>query len=69
MNGYPLIDGGMTTQPEYSLWFKDVGWKVANYGTSPDIEVDIRPEDHANGHDTQLERALTEIQRLIVENY
>ena len=55
-----LVDGTVTSQPEFSLWFKDVGWGVENYGTDPDIEVDILPQDHARGADPQLERALEE---------
>ncbi len=39
-----LVDGTITTQPEYSFWFEDVGWNVENYGTDPDIEIDIRPQ-------------------------
>jgi tricorn protease len=62
-----LTDGGITTQPEYSFWFKDVGWKVENYGTDPDIEVDIRPEDDVAGRDTQLERAIAEALKLLAE--
>jgi tricorn protease len=63
-----LVDGTTTTQPEYSFWFKDVGWNVENYGTDPDIEVDIAPQDYARGVDPQLERALTEALRLIEES-
>ena len=37
---HTLVDGGMTTQPEFSFWFRDVGWKVENYGVDPDIEVE-----------------------------
>jgi tricorn protease len=55
-----LIDGGQTTQPEYSFWFNDVGWQVENYGTDPDIEIDIRPQDYLEGRDPQLERAIAE---------
>jgi tricorn protease len=62
-----LIDGGLTTQPEYSFWFQDVGWRVENYGTDPDIEVDIAPHDYIAGHDPQLERAIAEAQRLLAE--
>jgi tricorn protease len=62
-----LVDGTMTTQPEYSFWFKDVGWKVENYGTDPDIEVDIAPQDFAHGVDPQLERAIAEALRLSAE--
>jgi tricorn protease len=62
-----LADGGMATQPEFSFWFKDVGWHVENYGTDPDIEVDIAPQDYVAGRDTQLERGLDEILRRLAE--
>lgn len=61
INGqYALRDRTMVTQPEYSYWFNDVGWDVENYGTDPDIEVDITPEDHQAGRDPQLLRAIDE---------
>jgi tricorn protease len=63
-----LVDGTVTTQPEFSFWFKDVGWNVENYGTDPDIEVDIAPQDFANNVDPQLERALAVALRLIEEH-
>ncbi|MCU0525769.1 MAG: S41 family peptidase [Elainella sp. Prado103] len=53
-----LVDGGTVTQPEYAFWFQDVGWQVENYGTDPDIEVEITPQDWVNGCDTQLEKAI-----------
>jgi tricorn protease len=53
-----LVDNGMTTQPEYSFWFKDVGWGVENYGTDPTHEVDITPQDFAAGRDPQMATAL-----------
>jgi tricorn protease len=53
-----LVDGTETTQPEYSFWFRDVGWGVENHGTDPNIEVDNAPQDTAAGHDRQLETAL-----------
>ncbi len=63
-----LVDGGITTQPQYSFWFEDTGWGVENYGTDPDIEVEIRPQDYVAGRDPQLERAIAEImQRLSTE--
>jgi len=55
---YQLVDGTLTTQPEFSFWFKDVGWKVENYGTDPDYEVDIAPQDFHSGRDPQLAKAL-----------
>ena len=53
-----FVDGGLTTQPEYSFWFEDVGWRVENYGTEPDVEVGITPQEHAAGRDTQLEKTI-----------
>ncbi|HLH63039.1 MAG TPA: PDZ domain-containing protein [Ktedonobacteraceae bacterium] len=62
-----LVDGTVTTQPEFAFWFKDVGWRVENYGTDPDIEVDIAPQDYARGLDPQLERAIAEALKRIEE--
>ncbi|MDQ2679909.1 MAG: PDZ domain-containing protein [Candidatus Eremiobacteraeota bacterium] len=53
-----LVDGTLTTQPEFSFWFKDVGWKVENYGTDPDYLVDIAPDDYRDSRDPQMEKAL-----------
>ncbi|HZZ65012.1 MAG TPA: hypothetical protein VFE17_05925, partial [Candidatus Baltobacteraceae bacterium] len=53
-----LVDVTLTTQPEFSFWFKDVGWKVENHGTDPDFEVDIAPQDYHAGRDPQLDLAL-----------
>jgi tricorn protease len=58
---HALVDGTVTTQPEFSAWFSDVGWGLENYGTDPDIDVEIRPQDYAAGKDPQLDRAVTEI--------
>lgn len=61
INGqYSLRDGAYITQPEYSHWFKDVEWKVENYGVDPDIEVEITPDDYAEGLDPQLDRGILE---------
>jgi len=65
---YMLKDGTITTQPEYSFWFKDVQWGVENYGTDPDIEVEITPEDYKAGLDPQLERAVEECLKDIKKN-
>jgi tricorn protease len=55
---HTLADGTETTQPEFSFWFKDVGWGVENYGTDPQIEVDNTPQDAVAGRDRQLEKTL-----------
>jgi tricorn protease len=60
-----LVDGSMTTQPEYSFWFVDVGWGVENYGTDPDYDVDITPQDWAAARDPQLDKALDLVTRAL----
>ena len=55
---HPLVDGTITTQPEFSFWFVDVGWGVENYGTDPDYDIDIAPHDSQAGRDPQMEKAL-----------
>lgn len=62
---HALVDGAVTTQPEFAFWFEDVEYAVENYGTDPDIEVLFRPQDHAAGKDPQLERGLSEVEKLI----
>ncbi|HET6214896.1 MAG TPA: S41 family peptidase [Micromonosporaceae bacterium] len=56
---HPLADGTTTTQPEFAFHFDDVAWGVENYGTEPDIEVDIAPQDFVKGFDPQLDRAIS----------
>ena len=58
-----LVDGGLTTQPQASFWFTDVGFGVENYGTDPDVVVDKAPQDWAAGADPQLDRAITLVTR------
>jgi tricorn protease len=60
-----LVDGTVTTQPEFAFWFQDVEWGIENYGTDPDIEVEIRPQDYAAGADPQLARAIQELQKML----
>ncbi len=53
-----LIDGTIVTQPEYAFHFNDVGYGVENYGTDPTVEVEISPDEFAEGDDVQLKTAL-----------
>lgn len=62
---FALVDGGMTTQPEFSFWFKDVGWGIENYGVDPDIEVEYKPQDYAAGIDPQLDRSIKEVEKIM----
>ena len=65
---YLLADRGGTTQPEFSFWFSDVGWSIENYGAEPDIEVEITPQDHAQGLDPQLDRGIKEVLQIIKQS-
>jgi tricorn protease len=64
----PLADGSVTTQPEFSFWFNDVGWGVENYGTDPTIKVEYPPQAYMAGKDPQLEKAITEAMKLVEEH-
>lgn len=60
-----LVDGTITTQPEYGTWFTDVGYGVENYGTDPDLEVVIRPQDYGADRDPQLTAGVRELMKII----
>jgi tricorn protease len=60
-----LVDGTVTTQPEFHTWFTDVGYAVENYGVTPDLEVVNSPQDYARAFDRQLEVGLTELLKLV----
>ncbi|HEX4213063.1 MAG TPA: S41 family peptidase [Candidatus Dormibacteraeota bacterium] len=62
-----LADGTVTTQPEFSFFFDDVGWGVENHGTDPDIEVENAPHDYRSGVDAQLERGIAIALELLLE--
>jgi len=63
----PFIDGGMSTQPEFAWFEPRQGWTVENHGVDPDIDIDNTPDQEAEGKDTQLDRAIAEMQKRIAE--
>ena len=65
---HSMVDGSVTTQPEFSSWLVDVGWGIENYGTDPDIDVDVTPQEDARGLDPQLDRGVEEVLRMLAEN-
>jgi tricorn protease len=64
----PLVDGGMPTQPEFAFWDPSHRWGTENRGVIPDIEIQNLPQDVARAVDTQLDRGLTEIQKLMAQH-
>ncbi len=61
IGGYPpLMDGGAITAPRWGLFNPKTGeFDVENKGVSPDIEVDLDPALWRQGHDPQLEKAVS----------
>ena len=68
MTGVPsLIDGGVVTVPTFRMYDPDGKWFKEGYGVDPDIEVKEDPGLLARGTDPQLERAIDETLKLLVE--
>lgn len=61
IGGYPnLIDGGSVTAPRWGIYNPDTGeFDVENKGVAPDIEVELDPAAWRQGHDPQLEKAVS----------
>jgi tricorn protease len=65
---HPLVDGTVTTQPEFFNWFFDVGYGLENHGAEPDLVVEITPQDYAAGRDPQMEKAIEVVLELLEKN-
>ncbi len=60
ISGYPaLMDGGTVTSPSFGFFSPSGQWEVENHGVAPDVEVDMDPQSVSEGHDPQLERAVS----------
>jgi tricorn protease len=60
ISSYPaLMDGGTVTSPNFGFFSPAGEWDVENHGTAPDVEVELDPKLVKEGHDPQLERAVT----------
>ena len=58
--GFPdLMDGGFVTAPNVRIFSPSGEWIAENTGVTPDIEVDLDPKTVSEGHDPQLERAVS----------
>ncbi len=53
-----LVDGGVTTPPQFGLYGLDGTWPIEGWGVEPDIVVINAPADVVAGHDAQLDRAV-----------
>ncbi len=54
----PFVDGGAASQPEYAWWEPVRGFSLENTGVTPDVPVDLTPEDRMAGRDPQLDRTV-----------
>jgi tricorn protease len=60
IGGIPvLMDGGHVTSPSFGFFNPQGQWDVENHGVQPDYEVDMEPKPVREGHDSQLEKAVS----------
>ena len=60
ISGIPaLMDGGRVTSPSFGFFNPQGQWDVENHGVPPDYEVDMEPKPVSEGHDPQLEKAVS----------
>jgi tricorn protease len=62
--GFSLIDGGHVNSPDCAFFDPATGkWDVENWGVSPDQDVELDPYEWRQGHDSQLDAAIAEINK------
>jgi tricorn protease len=54
-----LMDGGHVTSPSVAFFSPKGEWDVENHGVDPDVVVDQDPKAVSEGHDPQLEKAVS----------
>jgi tricorn protease len=54
-----LMDGGHVTSPSVAFFSPKGEWDVENHGVEPDVAVEQDPKAVSQGHDPQLEMAVT----------
>ena len=58
--GFPtLMDGGTITAPNIRIASPSGEWIAENTGVAPDVEIELDPKAIREGHDPQLERAVS----------
>ncbi len=63
----PMIDGGGLTAPDYRIYSPEGKWIVENEGITPDIIVELKPKEVAEGYDAQLMKAVEVLLKKIKE--
>ena len=62
-----MIDGGGLTAPDYRIYNRQGKWIVENTGVTPDIIVELTPEEMQRGYDAQLMTAVDYLMKKIKE--
>ena len=66
--GFPLVDGGGINAPDVAFYNPETGkWDVENWGVAPDIDVELDPYLWRQGRDSQLERAIAELNKRLAD--
>jgi tricorn protease len=66
--GFGLADGGSFTSPDFGFYDNRSGrWDIENWGVAPDIDVELDPFPWRQGKDSQLERSIVEMNRLLAK--
>ncbi|HXH51118.1 MAG TPA: PDZ domain-containing protein [Terriglobia bacterium] len=69
IGGYPpLMDGGMVMAPRWAIYGLHGEWEVEGHGIPPDYEVEMDPKLWREGHDPQLEKAVSVALQLLKEH-
>ncbi|RYG04998.1 MAG: protease, partial [Caulobacteraceae bacterium] len=62
--GFGLIDGGRVNSPDWAFFDPATNkWDVEGWGVDPDIEIELDPFLWRQGRDSQLERAVAELNK------
>ncbi|MCL5666069.1 MAG: hypothetical protein M1315_04450 [Candidatus Thermoplasmatota archaeon] len=60
-----MVDGTIMTQPEFALWFRDIGYGIENYGVEPTDPVEYPPDSYLKNEDPQLDYAIKKIMTML----
>ncbi|MEI7576699.1 MAG: PDZ domain-containing protein [Armatimonadota bacterium] len=67
--GFPTVDGGNINSPNCAFYNVDEGkWDVEGHGVDPDFDIELDPYLWRQGKDSQLEKAILEINKRLA-NY
>jgi tricorn protease len=66
--GWPLVDGGVVSVPNYGMFTDKEGWVIEGEGVRPDIDVPSDPNAWVAGKDPQLDRAVQHLLGELAKN-